>query len=233
MFNAFFVSVFNNNDGLRGSPCPELEDHDCDNDKLTVDPELVENLLLQLHPYNSMGPDEIHPRMLEELADVITRPLSVIFEWSWESGEVPVDWTLANLVPVFKKDKRDDPGNYRPVSLTSVTGKIMKKTILGGTEKHLKDKAVIGHSQLGFMRGESCMTDLISFYDNVTHLVDQGNLVDVIFLDFSKAFDTVSHKILLDKMFSTQLNKHIMWWVKNWLMGHSQRIIVNGVKSDW
>ncbi|KAJ7411667.1 hypothetical protein BTVI_48805 [Pitangus sulphuratus] len=129
MFYAFFASVFNTDDGPRGSQCPELEDHDCEN-QLPVDPEL----LLKLDPYKSMRLDGIHPRILKELADVIAECLLMIFEQSWEYGEVPDDWKLANIVPIFKKGKKDDPGNYRPVSLTSVPGKVMEKIILGRTE---------------------------------------------------------------------------------------------------
>jgi len=79
------------------------------------------------------------------LADVIAGPLSIIFQWSWESGEVPVNWKLTNVVPVFKKGKKEDPDNYR-VSLNSVHGNIMEKFILGVTEEQLRDSAVIGHS---------------------------------------------------------------------------------------
>ncbi|GAB0210315.1 chromodomain-helicase-DNA-binding protein 1 [Grus japonensis] len=134
---------------------------------------------------------------------------------------------------IFRKGKKEDLGNYRPVSLTSVPGKIMEKIMLGVIEKHLKDNAVIGHSQHGFVRGRACLTNLVSFYDKVTHLVDQGKPVDVIFLDFSKAFDTVSHSILLDKMSSIQLDKNIVRWVSNWLTGRAQRVMVNGVTSGW
>ncbi|GAB0206716.1 mitochondrial enolase superfamily member 1 [Grus japonensis] len=232
-FNAAFASVFNTDDGLWDPSCPELEDRDCGNDKLPADPELVRDLLLHLDAYKSMGPDGIHPRVLRELADVIARPLSIIFQRSWESGEVPVDWKLANIVPIFKKGKKEDPGNYRPVGLTSVPGKIMEKIMLGVIEKHLKDNAVIGHSQHGFVRGRACLTNLVSFYDKVTHLVDQGKPVDVIFLDFSKAFDTVSHSILLDEMSSIQFDKNIVRWVSNWLTGQAQRVMVNGVTSGW
>ncbi|KFO03653.1 RNA-directed DNA polymerase from mobile element jockey, partial [Balearica regulorum gibbericeps] len=101
--------------------------------------EIVRDFLLHLDAYKSMGPNGIHPRVLRQLADVIVRPLSIIFQRSWESGEVPVDWKLANVVPVFKKGKKVDPGNYRPVSLTSVPGKIMEEIMLGLIEKHLKD----------------------------------------------------------------------------------------------
>ncbi|GAB0206625.1 mitochondrial enolase superfamily member 1 [Grus japonensis] len=183
-FNAFFTSVFNTDDRLWDPRCPKLEDRDCGNDKLPADPELVQDLLLHLDAYKSMGPNGIHPRVLRELADVIVRPLSIIFQRSWESGEVPVDWKLANIVPVFKKGKKEDPGTYRPVSLTSVPGKIMEKIMLGVIEKHLKDNAVIGHSQHGFVRGRACLTNLVSFYDKVAHLVDQGKPVDVIFFRF-------------------------------------------------
>uniref|UniRef100_A0A8B9B7X6 Reverse transcriptase domain-containing protein n=1 Tax=Anser brachyrhynchus TaxID=132585 RepID=A0A8B9B7X6_9AVES len=83
------------------------------------------------------------------------------------------------------------------------------------------------------MRGRSCLTNLISFYDKITHLVDQGKPADVIFLDFSKAFDMVSHRILLDKMSSIQLDKTIIRWVSNWLTGRAQRVVVNGATSGW
>ncbi|KAK4816551.1 hypothetical protein QYF61_017752 [Mycteria americana] len=182
------------------------------NDKLSADLELVQDLLLQLDAQKSVGPNGVYPRILKELLDVIADLSPLFFNGLWESGEVPVHWKLAN-VPVFKKGKEEDPDNYRPVSLTSVPGKIMEQVILGVTEKHLRDNAVIGHSQHRFTRGKSC---LISFYDKVTHLVDQGRPVDV---------------ILLDKLSSTQLDTSIIRWVSNWLMDQAQRVIVNGVTS--
>lgn len=84
--------------------CVRLLSHDSENEELLVSPELVQDLLLQLDPSKSMRPDGIHPRVLKELSGVITRPLSMISE-SWESGEVPVYWNLANIVPVSKKGK--------------------------------------------------------------------------------------------------------------------------------
>ena len=104
----------------------------------------------------------------------------------------------------------------------------MEKIILRVTEKHLKDNTVTGPSQHGFTMGKSCLTNLISFYDKVTHSAGQGKPVNVTFLDFSKAFDTVSHSLLLDKMSSTQLDKHVTQQVSNWLMGRAQRVTVNG-----
>jgi len=121
------------------------------------------------------------------VADVIVRCLSIIFQQSLESGEVPIDWKLSNVVLVFEVGKKEDFGNYSPISVTLVPGKIREKIVLGHTEKHLKDSAVIDHSLSRFTRGKSCLTTLI-FYDKVTHLVDQGKPVDIIFSDSSNVY---------------------------------------------
>ena len=89
------------------------------------------------------------------------------------------------------------------------------------------------YSQHGFTKGRSCLTNLISFYDLVTRLVDEGKAVDVVYLDFSKAFDTVSHSILLQKLAVCGLDRYTLGWVRNWLEGRAQRVVVNGVKSSW
>lgn len=105
----------------------------------------------------------------------------------------------------------------------------MEKVILGAIEKHLRDNAGIDHSQHGFRREESCLTNVISFYTKVTHLVDQGKMWGFILAQLL----ILSHSILLDKMSSTQLHKSIVCWVSNWLMGQAQRVVVNGVTSGW
>jgi len=96
----------------------------------------------------------------------------------------------------------------------------------------VKDNQGIRPSQHGFMKGRSCLTNLISFYDQVTHLVDEGKAVDFVYLDFSKAFDTVFHSTLLEKLPAHGLDGCTLCWIKNWLDGRAQR--VNGVKfSCW
>ncbi|KAK4830250.1 hypothetical protein QYF61_009317 [Mycteria americana] len=120
-----------------------------------------------------------------------------------------------------------------PVSLTSVLGKLMEQIILSAITRHVENNQGIRPSQHGFRKGRSCLTNLISFYDKVTRLVDEGKSVDVVYLDFSKAFDTVSHGILLEKLAAHGLDGCTLRWVKNWLDGRAQRVVVNGVYSGW
>ncbi|KAK4812706.1 LOW QUALITY PROTEIN: hypothetical protein QYF61_015025 [Mycteria americana] len=118
---------------------------------------------------------------------------------------------IANGTPIYKKGWKEDPGNYRPVSLTLVLGKLMEQMILSAITWHRINQG-IKPSQHGFRKGRSCLTNPISFYDKVTHLMDEGKAVDVVYLDFSKAFDTVSHSILLEKVAAHGLDGCTLGW---------------------
>ena len=219
------------NDGLWNPWRSELGDLDCGNNKLPANLELAWDLLLQLYTCKSMMPmGFITGYSKSWLASLWN--LWIIFQWSLEPGEISVSWKMANCVPVFKKDRKEDPGNYKYISLTLLSGKKLK-IILRVTEKHLKDNAAIGHSQHGFMRGKSCLMNLHLLVWQGYPLVDQRKPDDVIFLDFCKALDTVSHSMLPDKISSTELDKNLMQWVNNWLVGWVQKVTVNGVTSGW
>ncbi|PKU41111.1 rna-directed dna polymerase from mobile element jockey-like [Limosa lapponica baueri] len=158
-----------------------------------------------------MGLDGIHPRVLRELARELTKPLSIIYQQSWSTGEVPDDWRVANVTPIYKKVRNEDLGNYRSVSLTSVPGKIMERIILSELSQQVQGSQGIRASQHGYMKGTSCLTNLISFYDHVT-LHDLGKVVDVVYLDFCKAFDIIPHSVLLRKLANYGADKCTLHW---------------------
>jgi len=140
---------------------------------------------------------------------------------------------LENQMLPWSDIRRYYLGKYRPVSLTSVPGKVMVQIILGEITWHVHGIQGIRPSQHGFMKVRSCLINLISFYDWVIRLVDEGKVVNVVYLDFSKAFDTVSHSILLGKLAAHGLDRYTLLWVRNWLEGRAQQVIVNGVKCSW
>jgi len=141
---------------------------------------------------------------------------------------VPEDWRNVSVTPVFKKGKKEDPGNYRPVSLTAVPGKVMEQLILDVISKQVEEKKVIRSSQHRFTKGKSCLTNLIAFYDGMTGWIDEGRAVDVVYLDFSKAFDTVCHSILTGKLRKCGLDECTVRWTENWL-----RVFISGTESGW
>jgi len=143
------------------------------------------------------------------------------------TGEKPVSLQSS------KQGKKEDPGNYRPLSLTSILGKVMEQLILDVIIKQVEENKVIRSSQHGFTKGKSCLTNQMAFYDDMTGWVHEGRAVDVVYLDFSKAFDTVSHNILLGKLRKCGLDEWSVKWVENWLNGRAQRVVVSGTESSW
>ncbi|GAB0179728.1 mitochondrial enolase superfamily member 1 [Grus japonensis] len=128
---------------------------------------MVSDLLYHLGTHKSMGLDKIHPRILRELAEVLTKPFSITYQQLWITREVPVDQKLATVTPIYEKGQKEDHGNYRPVSQTSVLQKVMEQITLSAIMRHVEYNQVIRPSQHGFMKGRSCLTNLIS-YDKVT-----------------------------------------------------------------
>ncbi|RMB97888.1 hypothetical protein DUI87_25366 [Hirundo rustica rustica] len=137
---------------------------------------LVRELLSRLGIHKSVGPEGIHPRVMREMADELVKLLSIVYQQPWLAGEVPDDWKLASVTPIHKKGGREDPGTYRPASLTSVLDKAMEQFILSVITQNLEDGQGLRPSQHAFRKGGSCLTNLISFYDWVTCLVDAGRL---------------------------------------------------------
>ena len=146
---------------------------------------------------------------------------------------VPDNWRCANITPVFKKGSKSAAGNYRPVSLTCILCKVMESIIRDAIVTHLTKNKLILPSQHGFMKSKSCLTNLLEYLEILTKLVDEGHSVDVIYLDFAKAFDKVPHWRLVQKMKAHGIVGKVVEWVEAWLTGRKQRVVLNGKMSDW
>ena len=150
------------------------------------------------------------------------------------SSTVPKDGKDANVTPIFKKGAKSSPDNYRPVSLTSVPCKIMESIMRDKMVDHLLENKLINNSQHGFMqKKKSCTTNLLEFLEKVTESIDSGTPMDIIYLDFSKAFDKVPRLRLLEKMKAHSINGRQLKWIENWLTDRQQRVVLNGSYSEW
>jgi len=137
LLNAFFALVFTVKADPQASQSPEVREEAWRKEDFPlVKEDCVRDHLSKVDIHKPMGPGGMHPRVLRELADVIAEPLSIIFERSWTT-EVPEDWRKANVTAIFKKGKKEDPGNYRPVSLTFISGKVMEQLILDVISKQV------------------------------------------------------------------------------------------------
>ena len=193
----------------------------------------ISEKIKKLKPDSAFGPDYVGPRLLHAASEVLCAPLSVIFRKSLEEGVVPEDWRKANITPIFKAGSKMVAGNYRPVSLTCVLCKVMESIIKDCMVLHFMKYNLIKTSQHGFMAGRSCQTNLIEYLDTLSRLVDEGHNVDIIYLDFAKAFDKVPHRRLLLKLEALGIAGKVLNWIQSWLTGRLQRVVLNGSASDW
>ena len=159
--------------------------------------------------------------------------LTHVFIMSLQEGIVPLEWKEANIIPLFKKGSRNKSVNYRPVSLTSVIRKLLETIIRDHMMDFLVKHKLINTSQHGFLKARSCLTNLLCFFEEITKWVDDGSPVDVIYLDFQKAFDKVPHQRLILKLKSHGMGNSIINWIEQWLTDRRQRVVVDGEVSSW
>jgi hypothetical protein len=152
----------------------------------------VAKKIRDLHSTAAPGPDKIGPALLQELNEEVAPILAIIFQESLVTCDVPADWQTANVTPIFKKGAKPEPGNYHPVSLMSICCKILESTVRDDLMENLLRYRLLRDSQHGFRSKKSCITNLLEFLEKVTSVVDSGGSIDVVFLEFMKAFDKVS-----------------------------------------
>ena len=232
ILNNFFASVFTNEDCTSYQP---LEHKSTQNilQQISIEEIDVLRVIDKIKVNKSPGPDKISPRVLHEVKFQISKPLSILFNKSLALGKVPLDWKSANVTPIFKKGEKSHPGNYRPISLTSVVCKLLETVIRNNMVKFLEDNQFMKDSQHGFRNKRSCLTNLLDFFHDVFDKYDECRSVDIIYLDFQKAFDKVPHRRLLDKLLTHGICGSIHKWIKDWLSERKQRVVINGVSSPW
>ena len=167
---------------------------------MTISTTEILKLTNEINIYKACGPDGISAGILKETSDVIAPILRVIFQLSLDTGIIPNDWKIANVVPVYKKGDRAKPSNYRPISLTCITCKLFEHIIALHIMQHLESNNILYDLQHGFRRGRSCESQLLSFIHELMHNYDSNIQSEIISMDFVKAFDKVPHKRLLYKL---------------------------------
>ena len=174
---------------------------------------------------------EFHPTL--KCVDELSEPLSICFNKSLSEGTIPDIFKCAAVVPICKGGDRSIPANYRPVSLTSVIMKVFEKIVRKAIVSHLDVNDVMNSTQHGFRKGRSCISALLGVYDEIMHsLMDpEVQCVDMILLDFSKAFDRVDHHILLHILKSYGITKQLGTWISQFLIGRSQYVQIPGENS--
>ena len=193
----------------------------------------VESRLRSLKPGKATGIDGLHPLLLKQCASVLSEPFSILFQKSLDTGELPSEWKKAVIKPIFKKGDTHSVENYRPVSLTPIVSKVMERIVKAEVMEHLLDQSILSEFQYGFLPGKSCESQLLSCMNFWTNCLEEGHPVDIVYMDFKKAFDAVPHQRLLNKLKAYGLGPKITKWLEGFLCGRQQSVSVNGVMSKW
>ena len=198
---------------------------------IVITEEAVKNKLKALNPNKARGPDSFYPRVLKELAEEIAQPITMLFNKSLEEGIVPEEWTQAEVCAIFKDGNKNDPSNYRPISLTSVLCKILESFVTGAIQSYMESLGLYSECQHGFRKGKSCITQLLEVIEDFHKLRQEGEPFDIIYLDFKKAFDSVPHQRLLTKLRGYGIEGKVLQWIKAFLLNRTQRIKVGNETS--
>ena len=236
LFNSYFSSVFQParpnqyqastffSSQLRTeSQLREIELSECD----------VANCLRNLDTSKASGPDGIPARLLKECSQQITPSLCSLFNLSLQSSCIPSEWKSANVTPIHKKDSKEQAENYRPISLLPIISKVLERCVYFRFYDHIQ--YFVSQTQHGFLRKHLCVTtQLLSItLHTIGNDLDKNTQTDVLYLDFAKAFDSVDHTIVLEKLRGYGVAGPILGWFKDYLSGRSQRVVLEGTVSTW
>ena len=179
VLHAFFSSVFTVEDTAR-MPNFEQRTYTEPLTDIKITNEMAVTILGRLKTNKSPGGDGLHPRVLVELKEELATPIRMIFTTSLRDGHLPLSWKEGNITPIFKKGKRQVPGNYRPISLTSTAGKCMERIGRNAIMSHMTDNNLLSRQQHGFVHGRSCVTQFLAVLHAWTNTLDEGGNIDAI-----------------------------------------------------
>ena len=237
IFNKFFVNVGPNIDKSiprsRKAPLDYLKNSNPSSLFLApVTPDKIEIIIKSLNTKKSIGPYSIPVFLLKILSWHIAKPLAQIVNLSFYVGMFPSKLKVGKVSPLHKKGSCDNPSNYRPISILSVFSKIFEKLMHQRLYKFLEAFEILYPLQFGFREKHSTSHALLSLTESIKQSIDSGKVGCGIFLDLQKAFDTVNHKILLDKLEHYGIRGNALKWFQSYLSGRTQYVTVNGHVSD-
>ena len=199
---------------------------------------MVYNKLIDLNSGKSPGPDGWHPCLLKEISDLIDIPLSLLFQKSLNEGVLSLQWLEACITAINKKELKYIVGNYRPVSLTSVTCMVMESIVRDEVVDHMNRNNLFSNEQHGFVPRINCVTNLLTCIEIWTRMVEDGESIDIICTEFAKAFDSVPHQRLLEKVRNFGITGNVHNWIKSFLSAKMQSLrrsgtFILGVGQKW
>ena len=192
----------------------------------------IANHIKELRTNAAAGPDEIPAILLKNCVDQLKYPIYKLWKISFENGTIPSNLKTGLISPIFKGGDRCAPQNYRPVSLTSHITKIFEKIVAKEINNFLETNDLFNEEQHGFRSGRSCLSQLLAHHNSIIEGLEDGSDVDVIYLDFAKAFDKVHHGILLNKLRKLGITGKMNKWLEQFLCNRTQKVSVEGCLSD-
>ena len=198
---------------------------------LSFSDEDIKAAIKELKSDSAAGPDGIPALLIKSCCDELCKPIRLIWEESISSGIVPDYYKLAYVSPLYKKGSKAEAANYRPVSLTSHIIKVYERILRKVLVQYLEDNNILSCKQHGFRSGRSCLTQMLSHFDEIMSGLTNNMDTDSIYLDYAKAFDKVDHKLLLQKLHRYGFSSQIIDWVKSFLCNRNQSVVVNGHHS--
>ena len=198
--------------------------------KITVSE--VRKALKDLKSKKATGVDGVPSRLLKDGSDALAPPLPVIFNLTIEQNVIPAEWKKAKVTPLHKSGTKDDPRNYRPISVLPVVCKVLERLIHKQLPSYFDDHNLLCKSQSGFRRMHSTETAVTYFADEILMNMDKGLVTGSVFIDLAKAFDTVDHDILLSKLEYYGVCDESLPWFKHYFMGRKQVVHIDSQSSE-